>query len=454
MFFLLLISLLFFYGRQPILASDFNSFGLHLTQPSDIDSAAKIINSNGGDWGYATIVIRTDQLDVNTWQGFFNQCRKLHIIPIIRLATTMENDQWKKPEYSDIDNLAIFLNSLNWPVITKYIIPFNEINHAKEWGVEINIKDFVDKFIYTSEKFIALDKNFFILSTPLDLAPPDKIPITKSASQTYREIYNYNPKYFDSFHGLASHSYPNQAFIGTPSDTHAHSIKGYLWELDFIKKLGIQKTYPVFITETGWPHREGKVKNNHYYSVKTSAKFLKEALGIWEKEPRIKAVTPFTYNYSEPPFDVFSWLQPDGQLYPEYQQIVDLPKKQNHPEQITSWQVTGIRLPFFIFTGHLQNGSLNLKNSGQSIWGETNFCINNQSSNNVVADHLCTQKIFTYPGQIQKFNFSFTVQSASDNSFLQWQNTPRYEITAINPSATLYHPKDNFFNRIFSFLKN
>ncbi|HQI13479.1 MAG TPA: hypothetical protein PLU48_02775, partial [Candidatus Woesebacteria bacterium] len=88
MFFLLLISLLFFYGRQPILASDFNSFGLHLTQPSDIDSAAKIINSNGGDWGYATIVIRTDQLDVNTWQGFFNQCRKLHIIPIIRLATT------------------------------------------------------------------------------------------------------------------------------------------------------------------------------------------------------------------------------------------------------------------------------------------------------------------------------------------------------------------------------
>ncbi|MFA5025204.1 MAG: hypothetical protein WC503_01690, partial [Candidatus Shapirobacteria bacterium] len=91
MFLFFLLSI-FFLNINPILASERNIFGLHLTQTADLDSAKNIINSNGGDCGYVTVVIRTDQLDKNTWQDFFDNCRKSHLIPIIRLATIMENN--------------------------------------------------------------------------------------------------------------------------------------------------------------------------------------------------------------------------------------------------------------------------------------------------------------------------------------------------------------------------
>lgn len=135
MFFALLLTL-FLLKTTPILASD-NIFGLHLTQTSDINSAAPLINSTGGDWGWATIVIRVDQLDSNTWQNFFDICRRQHITPILRLATTIKADgTWNRPQQSDIDKLANFLNSLNWPQQKQHIILFNEINHASEWGGE------------------------------------------------------------------------------------------------------------------------------------------------------------------------------------------------------------------------------------------------------------------------------------------------------------------------------
>jgi len=451
--FLFCLLVIFLLNTNPILASDRNLFGLHLTQTADLDSAKNIINSSGGDWGYVTIVIRTDQLDKNTWQDFFDNCRKYHLIPIIRLATIMENNYWKIPTKSDIDNLANLLNSLNWPMIPKYIVPFNEINHASEWGGAVDLKNFVDIFIYTSEKFKSYNSNFFILSSPLDLAAPENFPKTKSAKNIYQEIYQYNPKYFEIIDGLASHSYPNHGFVGIPSDNSQYSIRGYQWELNFIRNLGINKTYPVFITETGWPHREGKSKNNQYYSLKTAVEFYKKALNIWRQDERIMAVTPFIYNYSQDPFDHFSWLNPQGQLYPEYQQIIDLPKNKNNPQQITKFSVLKINLPLLIFSQNQQNGSIELKNIGQSIWGENNFCLESQSSVNIKASSLCTDNNFVYPGKITKIPFQFKIDSYLEKSYLGWENTPQYEIDSISPTSTIYRPKDNLWQRFRLWLK-
>jgi hypothetical protein len=452
MFIFCLIAI-FFLNIKPILASDRNIFGLHLTQTADLDSAKNIINSNGGDWGYVTLVIRTDQLDVNTWQEFFDNCRKHHIIPIIRLATIMENNYWVTPSESDIDKLANLLNSLNWPILPKYIIPFNEINHAKEWGGEIDLKKFTDIFIYTSKKFKSLDPNFYILSSALDLAASETLPQTKSAKNVYQEIYSYNPQYFESFDALASHSYPNHGYVGTPNDTGQHSIRGYQWELDFIKKLGVNKTYPVFITETGWPHREGVKKNDQYYTVKTTVDLYKKALEIWQQDSRVMAVTPFIYNYSQAPFDHFSWLDQNEQLYPEYQTIVDLPKNQNHPQQITKFSVQKINLPLLIFSQNQQNGSIELKNIGQSIWGESNFCLEAHTSSNIKAIPICTDKNYVYPGKIAKIPFQFIIETYLEKSYLGWKDTPQYEIDSISPTSTIYHPKDNPWQRFLSWLK-
>ena len=35
-----------------------NKAGVHILDPSEIDSAARLVNSNGGDWGYLTIPIQ------------------------------------------------------------------------------------------------------------------------------------------------------------------------------------------------------------------------------------------------------------------------------------------------------------------------------------------------------------------------------------------------------------
>lgn len=454
--FLLALFLVFILNNSPILASDGNIFGLHLTQPADISQAKDIINSSGGDWGWATTVIRLDQLDHNTWQDYFDNCRKYHIIPIMRLSTLMENGYWKKPEPSDIDALANFLNSLNWPTSQQHVIFFNEVNHASEWGGGVDAKSFADISLYAYSKFKSLNPNFYLLSGALDLAAPDKLPEIESAQTFYHEIYLYKPEYFQSFDALASHSYPNHGYIGTPNDTGQHSIRGYQWELEFIKSLGISQTYPVFITETGWPHREGETKNNYFYTVDTSAKFLNDALKIWAKDSRIKAVTPFIYNYPHAPFDHFSWLDSSEHLYPQYQQVVSQSKTKNAPIQSTKYKVVDNRLPFLLFTNKEYLGSITLKNTGQSIWGETQFCLTPQTTINVTLDAICTDNIYVSPGQTKTFNYKLKISDMSDykdKTFISWQNLPQLEISPLNGSASIYSPKITLKQRLIQLIQ-
>lgn len=455
--FICALLLVFFLNYRPILASGGNIFGLHLTQTSDINSAAPIINSGGGDWGWATAVIRTDQLNPQTWQEYFDNCRKYHIIPIIRLATIEENGSWKIPDNSDIDNLVNFLNSLNWPTTEQHVILFNEINHPSEWGGKIDPKGFADLAVYAAQKLKSLNPDFFILSDPLDLAAPQNLPQTESAANIYHEIFLYKPQYFDLIDGLASHSYPNHGYIGTPNDTGQHSIRGYLWELAYLKSLGVSKTYPVFITETGWPHREGESNDNYFYTIDTSAKFLISAIKIWSADSRILAVTPFIYNYPHSPFDHFSWVTADEKLYPAYQQVINLPKTQNHPAQITDYQAVNNHLPFIIFTGTDYVGQITLKNTGQSIWGETKFCLNPQTTPNVTLDAICTSDNYVYPGQTEIFNYKIRINNNPDyqgKTFISWENLTQFEITPLNSSGTIFSPKTSLKDKIIQFFQS
>lgn len=449
---LVFICLLFIFSSKSILASE-NIFGLHLTQTQDLSSVKDIINSSGGDWGWVTIVIRLDQLDHQTWQNFFDDCRKYHLIPIVRLSTYPDRDNWKRPQPSDIDTLSSFLNSLNWPTKTQHIILFNEINHGQEWGGEVDIKNYVDTSIYTAQKLKSLNPNFFILSNGLDLASPDTPPNFLSAKTVYQEIYNYKPEYFDNIDGIASHSYPNHGFIGTPKDTGQHSIRGYSWELETIKKLGVNKDYPVFITETGWPHREGLDNHNIFYTTKTTSQFLLDAYRIWGSDSRIKAVTPFIYNYPNSPFDHFSWVDQNEQLYPEYQKFISQPKYTNNPDQITKFELYHIQLPFLIFPDHEYNGQISLKNTGQSIWGEKTFCFDPTVSDQIELSSLCiTDNDRVYPGQTKMFTFRFKINGNSESKIsLSWKNLPSTDIILLSENATIYHQKINFIDKIKSF---
>ncbi len=432
-----------------------NIFGLHLTQFSDLQSASGIINSSNGDWGWATIVIRLDLMDKNAWQNFFDQCRQQHIIPIVRIATIMDQDSWRRPQNSEMDQIASFLNSLNWPTQTQHVILFNEINHASEWGGEVDINSYVDSFVYTAQKLKSLNPNFFILGPGLDLASPEKVPEFKSAQNVYQEIYNYNPEYFNLIDGLASHSYPNHGYVGKPSDSGQHSIRGYQWELQYIKSLGIDKNYPVFITETGWPHRQGIKNNNGFYTATTTADLLTKAYEIWSKDPNIKAVTPFIYNYPYEPFDHFSWVDKSETLYPEYQVLVDMIKPKNTPSQITSYQLNHLKLPLLLLHNNEYQGRISLKNTGQSIWGETKFCLEPNVSANITTTEICFGGKNTPPNQSEEITFKFTINDTpADQSFIGWDNLPTTQIEPVILKGQLYRPKTGIKDKIMQTFQN
>ena len=420
LFAILLMFLLF-----PVNVNAANIFGLHLSDTSDITKAASIINSNNGDWGYATIVIRSDLLNTQMWQEFFNKCRELHITPIIRLSTILENDHWKKPEYSDIDTMVTFLNSLNWPQQKQIITLFNEPNHGSEWGGEVDVKNFVDISSYTAQKLKKLNPNFYILSTGLDLAAPSKLPDFESATNFYQQIIAYKPDYFDNIDALAHHYYPS------------NSSRNYLYELNLIKNLGIKKELPVYITETGFNNK------------KTAGKILINNLNTWSRDKRIIAVTPFIFNYPYSPFEQFSWLDKVGNLNFEFKKVADLPKQKNIVEQLNSYKVIFTHLPFIIFPDTVYHTSIELQNTGQSIWGEKMFCLKATSSENIFLTDICIDPIIkTLPFQTQRIQFDFEIKSASESSYISWETLPKYDLSLLSPNSTIYHPNTGFWSLI------
>ena len=450
---LILIFACYIGSTRPLFAQNKNIFGLHLTQASDIVKTASIINSQGGDWGWATIVIRLDQLDHNTWQGFFDNCRKLHIIPIVRLATINDNGVWKRPTFSDIDTLANFLNSLNWPTADQHIILFNEINRGQEWGGSVDIPSYVDNALYASNKFKNLNQNFIILSAGLDLAAPQKMPDFASAPDVYNQIIKYKANFFDSIDAISSHSYPNHGFIGTPSDTGQHSIVGYQWELSTLKNLGVTKKLPVYITETGWPHREGESKNNTFYTMETTSNMLLTAYKKWQADDQVIAVTPFIYNYPYEPFDHFSWVDKSETLYPAYQKVIDIPKAANKPIQTFKAESVKINLPLFMFPNSEYSGEIILKNTGQSIWGknEHEFCLSPDSTPNISLDAICSSNQTVEPGQTATFPFKFKISEPQEKNFISWQSLPVFKIVSALPmitNAQIYRPENGIIDRI------
>ena len=70
-----------------------NRFGIHIIDRGDFQPAAELVNSNGGEWGYVTMVIREDQRDTETLQQQFDELREKKLIPIVRIATHFADQQ-------------------------------------------------------------------------------------------------------------------------------------------------------------------------------------------------------------------------------------------------------------------------------------------------------------------------------------------------------------------------
>ena len=155
-----------------------NKFGIHLAVPDreDLIKAAELVNSTGGKWGYVTLVIQENDRDKKKWQGVFDQMRKLKLIPIIRLATQPQGGNWETPSVDDIGGWVDFLQSLNWVVKDRYIILFNEPNHATEWGGVIDPEGYAKVSFEFAKRLKEKAKDYFIMLAGFDASAPSANP--------------------------------------------------------------------------------------------------------------------------------------------------------------------------------------------------------------------------------------------------------------------------------------
>jgi hypothetical protein len=299
-----------------------NIFGIHVLFPSEIHEAKNLINSTSGDWGYVTIPIQSSDKDLQKWQSFMDDAKRLHVIPIIRLSTTgdyFNTAVWEKPKLTDIVDFANFLDSLDWPTENRYIVVYNEVNRGDEWGGSPDPFEYAQILDYAVDVFKTKNPDFFVISAGLDNAAPNIFRQYMNAIDFMNAMSYEVPNIFTKIDGLSSHSYPNPAFSQPPNGQGVSSFKR---ERDFAEKLGGKKL-PVFITETGW--------SNETLPEDLIASYYRRAFeNVWN-DPGIVAVTPFILNAGAGDFAKFSFMSKNGDKTPYFKELQKFPKTQGQP---------------------------------------------------------------------------------------------------------------------------
>ncbi|MCL5784160.1 MAG: hypothetical protein M1142_02290 [Patescibacteria group bacterium] len=403
-----------------------NKFGIHIISatPQEASSAAEMVNSSGGDWGYITVLIENKDRNHDKWQTFFNDLRARHLIPIVRIATAPEGNFWKLPYDGEENAWADFLNSLIWPTQNRYVVIYNEPNQGQEWGGKVDARSYAHVLDKTITALKNKSPDFFVLNAGFDASAPKKVPLFEDEPNFLQEMNQEVPGIFNKLDGWVSHSYPNPGFAGSPDDNGRGTVRTWAWELGVLKGMGVTKNLPVFITETGWKHAEGLIYDKSFPSADTVGDYLQEAFKSAWNDNRIVAVTPFLLNYQESPFDHFSFKKITGEeqnlkilgasypdYYPSFQSIIDLGKIVGKPVQDNLAQLTGGSIYPSLVTGESYIIPLIFKNIGQSIWNENDQvqlrAIQGQSELNIDPVQLTTSKKIT-PGQETVFNLHLT----------------------------------------------
>ncbi|PIV09883.1 hypothetical protein COY89_03010 [Candidatus Roizmanbacteria bacterium CG_4_10_14_0_8_um_filter_36_36] len=442
---------------RPSLASGLNNkFGIHLAQPhaEDLQSAARLVNSTGGDWGYVTLVIQENDRKKDKWQAVFDQLRQLHLIPIIRLATQADGDNWERPKKEGADDWVNFLDSLNWVVKNRYVILFNEPNHGSEWGGEVDAEDYAKVVLSFAKKLKEKNPDFFVMLAGLDASAPqgppayedeevffkkmlidsvsDSLPSVLAPSgrleKSLRAVGNPSSStpinIFNYVDGWASHSYPNPDFSGSPWDSGRGTIRTYQWELGLLKSLGVEKELPVFITETGWERQvqSSKFKVQSYLDENTVADYFRIVFeNVWLPDERVVAVTPFIFNYQGQPFLDFSWQKlQSSDFYQQYYTVQSLEKIHGEPEQIEKGGIN-FSLPMNLVAQSNYQFDIKLKNDGQAIWDKDNsYSLTIVSDSEGKLEYLIDDLKDIRPFEEKELRFNFKTGKENKNNSLRF----------------------------------
>lgn len=290
------------------LASPNNKIGVHILDPNEITTASKLVNGESGSWGYVTVPIQGVDRNREKWISFMKKAKQEKVIPIIRVATVVNNVHWEEPSNYDLVDFANFLNDLPWPTRNRYVVIFNEVNRADEFGGFVAPERYADILANAVTIFKERNEDFFIVPAGLDNAASSNGSSLQWKAY-WQRVVQRQPDIFDRVDGWSSHSYPNPAFSGSPFDRHDRSVAAFRHELNFLK-LYTSKELPVFITETGWDMSR--------VDEERAAQFMKISYEqLWTDE-RVVAVTPFLLQAGAGPFVSFSLLDANAQPRPVY----------------------------------------------------------------------------------------------------------------------------------------
>ncbi|MCX6706087.1 MAG: hypothetical protein NTV24_03210 [Candidatus Woesebacteria bacterium] len=408
-----------------------NSFGIHIANIQDLEDAAKLVNSEGGDWGYVTLVITEDNRTINVWQEVFNKMRRLHLIPIVRVATKEENGNWKKPVIGEIDSWISFFNSLNWVIKNRYVVIGNEINLGKEWGGEVNPEAYATYVKEFTNKLKSSSSDYFVMPAGFDASLPTAKGSLEESSYLRRMLIK-EPDIFELVDGWASHSYPNPNFSGSEYATGRGTIKTFEWEMSYLKSLGVKKDFPIFITETGWAHKVSGNKNTSKFlnESQLSPKFERGFKETWNTK-NIVAVTPFILNYEYPPFDMFSWKN-NGSFNSLYENMQKLIKIAGCPIQEDKADIPRIFVPAINLLGIEFTGLFFVENKGQTIWSKDNLKVVDENGSGLEIDKISLSSYEPGGSGFIVFKGKFPTEEGTHQKSIQLLNSE----TIISPAIS------------------
>jgi len=326
----------YYDGNNPLWEPN-NKFGIYIYAENDkfFSRADELVNSNGGEWGYVLIPFNVKDLDSEKWRSVFADLSDKKLIPVIQL---WDVDTTKYQEQTQA--AADFLNGFVWPIRYRYVSVYNEPNDKNFWYGKVDPKEYAKILDYTIDVFKQSNPDFYMLNGALNASAPTNADNMESF-EYMTQMNAAVPGIFNKLDGWASHSYPQPNFSGSPKDTGKLSIQAYAAELKYLKdKLGVTKSLPVFITETGWAHAEGSTYAASFLTDEVVAENFKAAFkDVWEKDDRVRAVMPFTIRY-DPPFDHFSWLNPDNVPYKHYDVVKSMDKVKGAPPALKTGEIS------------------------------------------------------------------------------------------------------------------
>jgi len=413
------------YAISDPLAVPNNRFGIHILNEADLQGAADLVNSQGGQWGYVTLVIQQNDLDTQKWQKIFDELRDLKLIPLVRLATQPAGDYWQIPQEDSVDRWVDFFASLNWVIQNRYVILFNEPNHSSEWGNRVDPQQYAQIVELFTQKLKHSSNDYFILPAGFDTAAPNS-QSTMAATDYWQQMFAFNPHVFTLFDGWNSHSYPNPNFSGPLTGTGFGSLKSYRQEINYLSRYNLPVNLPVFITETGWIRQDEKILGATTDSQALSRLYTQAFADVWQ-DKNLVAVTPFILNYPQQPFSQFSWKKDDNTYYPHYYAVKALAKTAGQPRQLNQAVILSHNLPAELIDNSDYQFFIEYQNTGQSVWNRQDFSLQVTTDNQAISVFVnYLEDVKPFGIDTVSFNLKTNDQHTGVNLQLQlyYQNEP------------------------------